>query len=85
MTMGFSTLRMSDFALFIVEPLQERVNNIVSSVDDWRLRVLWISDDNHAAKTRRNMSLVHFCVPMLWFIDLGCICLKVSIYDEWHW
>ena len=79
------TENVADLALFVVEPLQESVNNIVSSVDDWRLCVLGIGADNHVAKTRRNMSLVHFCVPMLRFIDLGCICLKVSIDDEWYW
>ena len=81
----FNNRNVADLALFVVEPLQESVNHVFSSIDDWRPSVLWISADNHVAKTRRDMPLVHCCVPMLWFIDLGCICLKVSIYDEWHW
>ena len=80
----FNTRNVADLALFVVEPLQESINYINSSVDDWRLCVLWISADNHVAKTRRNMSLVHCCVPMLWFINLSCLCLKVSIDDKWH-
>ena len=73
------TENVADLALFVIKPLQESVNHVFSSIDDWRLRVLWISADNHVAKTRGNMSLVNFCVPMLRFINLGCICLKVSI------
>ena len=79
-----NTENVADLALFVIKSLQESVNHVFSSIDDWRLRVLWISADNHVAKTRRDMPLVHCCVPMLWFIDLGCICLKVSIDDEWH-
>ena len=83
---GFlDTENVADLALFVIKSLQESVNNIVSSEDDWRLCVLWISADNHVAKTRGDMSLVNCCVPMLRFINLGCICLKVSIDDEWYW
>ena len=47
----FNTENVDDLALFVVEPLQESINYIISSVDDWRLCVLWISADNHVAKT----------------------------------
>ena len=45
------TENVADLALFVIKPLQESVNNIVSSVDDRRIRVLRISADNHVAKT----------------------------------
>ena len=47
----FKTENVADLALFVVEPLQESINYIISSVDDWRLCVLWISANNHVAKT----------------------------------
>ena len=47
--------------------------------------VLWISADNHVAKTWGDMSLVHCCVRMLRLIDLVCACLKVSVDDKRHW
>ena len=47
----FNTENVDDLALFVVKPLQERINYINSSVDDWRLCVLWIIAYNHVAKT----------------------------------
>ena len=47
----FNTENVDYLALFVVEPLHERFNYIISSVDDWRLCVLWISANNHVAKT----------------------------------
>ena len=65
----FNTENVADLALFVIKSLQESVNHVFSSIDDWRLRVLWISADNHVAETRGDVSLVKFCVPMLRFID----------------
>ena len=69
----FDTENVADLALFVIKPLQKRVDNIVSPTDDWRHSVLWISADNHVAKTRGDMSLVNCCVPMLRFFNLGCM------------
>ena len=55
------TENVADIALFVIKPLQERVDNIFSSIANWRLTLLWISADNHVAKTRGNMSLVNCC------------------------
>ena len=46
----FNNENVADLALLVIEPLQENINYIISSVDDWRLCVLWISADNNVAK-----------------------------------